>query len=213
MTNEEIKEIENLIYKTARKFTTDKSVLEDLYQQGVIGALKAKNNYNIKSNTKFSTYANMYIYGEMYEYFNSNNKSIKTNKDAVKLYKLIKKTKELLTQELKKEPSIKDISKYLRIDESIISNNIKQMNSVLSLNYEYENNSFSNCIKVENNYENLEIFDMFSDLDDSEKRVLLYKYYEGYSQEEIAKIMDISQSTVSRFEQSGIKRIRTKNIL
>ena len=155
----------------------------------------------------------MYIYGEMYEYFNSNNKSIKTNKDSVKLYKLIKKTKELLTQELKKDPSIKDISKYLKIDESIISNNIKQMNSVLSLNYEYENNSFSNCIKVENNYENLEIFDMFCDLDDSEKRVLLYKYYEGYSQEEIAKIMDISQSTVSRFEQSGIKRIRTKNIL
>lgn len=213
MTNEEVKEIEKLIYKMAYTFTSDKSLIEDLYQQGIVGALKAKENYNLNSGAKFSTYANMYIYGEMYEYFNNYSRSFKTNKDTIKFYNLVKKAKECLSQELKKEPTTKEIAKYLNVSESIVIQNLKQMQSALSINYEYEENEFMNYIKLENSYENVDIFDLFKDLDDEEKKVILYKYFEGYSQEEIAKMMDISQSSVSRYEHSGIKRIRSKNYL
>ena len=212
MTNEQIKKLDALVYKLAYTFTSDKTIIEDLYQQGVIGILKAQQNYNVESNAKFSTYAKMYIYGEMYNYYNSLNKDFKISKETIKTYKLIKFAKEYLTQELKKDPSVTEISKYLNIDESTIFYTLKSMDKVLSINYTYEDSSLENFIISSDEYKTLEINELLSELDDNQRKVIMYKYFEGYSQEEIAKIMNISQSSVSRCEHSGISRMRKKTI-
>lgn len=212
MTNEEIKDIEGLIYKIAYSFTHDKYLVEDLFQQGVIGLLKAKKNFQYDKGAKLSSYAKMYIYGEMYNYFNKDNMTFKIGKDKIKIYELIKKTKELLTQEMKKEPSITDISKYLNISETDIYEVIGIMNHVLSINYEYEENNMLDFIKKEDDTKNIYIKELLDSLSDEERKVILYKYYEGYSQEEIAKMMNISQSSVSRTEAEGISKMRKRTL-
>lgn len=196
----------NLILKICYSFTSDKDEIEDLYQAGVIGLLKAKKNYDDNRNVKFSTFAYKYIYGEIYEVFNSN-KAFKTNKDTIKLYKLIQKTSDYLSQKNKCHPSTKDISNYLKIDENIIEDNIIKMSSLLSLDNLY-NESSTNGLYTQNF--NVELDEYLNELSEEEKKVILYKYYEGYTQSEIAKKLNISQVTVSRCESKSLEKMRKK---
>lgn len=208
MKNENLCNFDGLIYKMACTFTSDQSLIEDLYQQGMIGILKAQKNYDPNQGVDFKAYAKMYIYGEMHEYFNNANKTFKTNKEIIKLYSLINKTSEFLSQELKRKPSLYEISSYLELPLEQIEYTLKIMQSTLSINYEYDDKSFENYISYHDSYINVELDELMDELSLSEKKVIEYKYFEGYSQEEIAKMMNISQSSVSRCEQSGISRMR-----
>ena len=203
-----IKSLNNLVYSIARKFTSDTVMLEDLYQQGVIGIISAFNNFDESLNIKFSTYARMYIYGEIYNYYNCN-KNIRLNKNIIKTYLLINKTKEKLYQVINKEPSLKDISLYLSISEEEINYILNVVSDPLSLEYEYDSENMYNFIH-EDNVDNLYIDEMLSELNDDQRKVIMYKYYNGYNQTEIAKIMNISQAKVSREERNGINKIRTR---
>lgn len=203
-----IKSLNNLVYSIARKFTSDNVMLEDLYQQGVIGIISAFNNFDESLNIKFSTYARMYIYGEIYNYYNCN-KNIRLNKNIIKTYLLINKTKEKLYQVINKEPSLKDISLYLSISEEEINYILNVVRDPLSLEYEYDSENMYNFIH-EDNVDNLYIDEMLSELNDDQRKVIMYKYFNGYNQTEIAKIMNISQAKVSREERNGINKIRTR---
>lgn len=205
-------EIDGLIYKIAKTFTSDKTLLEDLYQQGMIGVLKAQKNYNPSQGVDFKAYAKMYIYGEIHSYFNGVNKTFKTSKDVIKLYKLISKTNELLTQELKRKPTTSEIASYLELSCTCVEDTLKIMQSTLSLNYEYENADLESFVSYSDSYTNIEIDELMKSLNDSEKKVIEYKYIEGYTQEEIARMMDMSQSSVSRCEHEGIARMRQRHI-
>ena len=108
----EIENLNNLIYSIARSFTNDEELIKDLYQEAIIGIINAKKNYDKNSGAKFSTYSRMYIYCEIFKYFNGD-KSFKVNKEIVKMYKLILKTNDLLSQELKKVPTISEMANYL----------------------------------------------------------------------------------------------------
>ena len=179
--NFNVDDLSGLIYSIATTFTNDKTLLNDLYQQGMIGALNACKNYKSECGTKFSTYARMYIYGEIYKYINCN-KVVMINKDVVNLYCLILKTSDLLTQDLKKEPSIKDIAKYLNMDEYTISSTI---NSIV-------------------------VNELLNELNPEEKKLIIHRYFEGYSQNETAKLMNMSQSGVSRSEARSLEKMKVR---
>ncbi len=211
MDSVDYKKLDGLIYKMARTFTNDVNLIEDLYQQGMLGVLKAQKNFNYNQGTEFLPYVKMYIYGEMYDYFNNANKTFKTSKEIIKLYTIINKTSDLLSQELKRKPSLYEIASYLKLSYEQIEYTMKIMQSTLSINYDYDDKSLEDYISYNDSYTNVEINELMNDLPNSEKQIIEYKYYEGYNQEEIAKIMNISQSSVSRYEQNGISRMR-KNI-
>ena len=82
---------------------------DDLYQVSVIGIIKASQNYNENYNVKFTTYAYKYILSEIVNFVN-NSKLIKTSRDYNKIYKKLLEARNLLTQKLMKEPSVKDLS-------------------------------------------------------------------------------------------------------
>lgn len=213
MINENIFcEIDGLIYKIAKTFTSDKTLLEDLYQQGMIGVIKAQKNFNPNQGVDFKVYAKMYIYGEIHSYFNGANKTFKTNKDVIKLYKLISKANELLTQEFKRKPTTNEIASYLELSCTDVEDTLRIMQSTLSLNYEYENIDLENFVSYSDSYTSIEIEELMKNLNDCEKKVIEYKYIDGYTQEEIAKMLDMSQSSVSRCEHEGIARMRQKHI-
>lgn len=204
-----INSMSNLIYHIARKFTNDEDMLAELYNQGVLGVYEAYNNYDKKSNVKFSTYSYMYIYGKIYSYYNENN-LVATNKDVIKLYKIIIKTRDFLSQELKKEPTIKDISQYLNVDETTINNVINLYQTPVSIDYEQDEYGI-NLLSDNNSSKILEIRDLLSVLDETEREVIIYKYFNGFSQSEIAKILNTSQSSISREEKKGIEKMRVRS--
>ena len=208
-----INELSDMIYHIARGFTNNQDLINELYNQGVLGVYEAYNNFDEKSKTKFSTYAYMYIYGKMYTYINSN-RTIKVSKDMIGLYKLILKTKDYLAQIKCKEVSIKDISEYLNIDESLVQLTINMMSSTLSIDYEYDENMFLSFISDNKLMESgIEISDLLDSLNEDEKKIICYKYFSGYSQNEIAKIMNMSQSSVSRCEKQSIDKMRVRSTI
>lgn len=204
-----INELSSLIYHIARKFTSDNDLINELYNQGVLGVYDAYSKYNKDSNTKFSSYAYMYIYGKMYLYLNEN-RNIKLNKDTIKLYKLIMKTKDYLSQINYREATNKEIANYMNVDVQVIESTLNMISSTLSLDYEYEEGSMSSFVYQSYDIDKVEINDLLSSLSEEEKKIIMYKYYSGYSQSEIAKIMNMSQSGVSRSEKKSIERMRER---
>ena len=102
---------EGLIYMIINNYFRGYNV-EDLYQVGVIGLIKAYDKYKEDKSTKFSNYAYKWIYGEIYAYIN-NSKLLKVGEANIKNYKKIIEAKNFLSQSLMREPSINEIALYL----------------------------------------------------------------------------------------------------
>lgn len=201
-----IKLNEKLIYKISTKFYGVSK--EDLFQAGVIGVIKAYKNYIANNTTNFSTYAYKYIYGEMYELVN-NLRSIKLSKDVLKIYKQIEKTKYLLTQKLNKVPSLNEIAEYLNIDILLIQQIINSTSTIMSLDADTEQplyETLASDTKVPLS-SIIDIKDSLNTLDEQEKQIINYRYFKDYTQSETAKIMGMSQVTISRYEKKSLNKM------
>ena len=208
-----IKVNSGLIYMIINKYFKgyDK---EDLYQVGVIGVIKAYNNYKNNHNTKFSTYAFKYIYGEMYSYIN-NIKSIKVSNEYVTLYKKIRTVSNILSQKLMKEPSVNELAMFLEIDPFIIENVIKAMNKVDSLekivSSDGKNLTLLDTIRDNRDYYNIDYMllnEEINKLESPYKELIYLRYFEDKTQSEVAGILGMNQVEVSRGERKTLKKIK-----
>ncbi len=213
MLNQIIEENKNLIYSIIKKYTYyyDK---EDLFQTATIGLIKAYNNYDSSKNTKFSTYAYTYILSEVLLYIN-NNRDIRLGKNYLKIYKKINEAKLVLTQKLMKEPTTYELSLFLELDENLI-------NQVLALTQ-----SFSNLEEIiSKDGKNLTLLDVVSDKDkdkmidnlilketlnnltEEERQILMLRYYDERTQQEVANILGTNQVYISRNEKKVLKKLK-----
>lgn len=197
---------EKLIFKIASKFHDISK--EDLYQAGVIGIIKAYKNYNKQSDTKFTTYAYNYIFGEMYELAN-NTRAIRLNKQVLKTYKKIEQARQHLTQKLGYYPSIQEVSSFLSIPESIILEIETCTNEIMSLDSNEERSVYET---IPNNKEtiksdNIDLKDSINTLSEEEKQIINYRYYKDFTQSETAKILGMSQVKVSRYEKKSLTKM------
>ena len=198
---------EKLIYKIANNFYNVPK--EDLYQAGVIGIIKAYKNFERTSDTKFSTYAYNYIYGEMYELSNTL-RSIKLTKDILRIYKQIEKTKYLLAQSLNRIPSNHEIAEFLNIDILLIEQIINSTSNIMSLDDDEKTRPVYETISKETKVpqdQMIDIKDSLDTLDTKEKQIIEYRYFKDYTQSETAKIMGLSQVTVSRYEKKSLTKM------
>ena len=203
-----IKQNEKLIWKIANSFYGVD--LEDLFQAGVLGILKAYKNYKKNGTTKFSTYAYDYIFGEMYNL--ANNRSLKVSKDILKRCKLIEKSRYYLAQKLMREPSNIELAKFLNMDLRILETTIMSGNKILSLDDDNEDTrSLHETLAKEQNIEQDDLIllnSSFSKLSDLEKNIINSRYYEDLTQSEIADKLGISQVKVSRYEKKSLIKMR-----
>jgi RNA polymerase sporulation-specific sigma factor len=203
-----IKDNEKLIYKIANMFYgIDK---EDLYQAGILGLHKAYLNYNINSQAKFSTFAYQYIYGEMYSL--ANKKLFKINRDTLKLYKLIEKTRYKFAQEYGYIPNNMEIAKLLNMNIETIDYACASSINLLSLDNEnddtrnlYETIPIHESISID---EKIELYNALDKLPLEERNVIISHYFKDLNQDSIAKEINTSQVRVSRLEKKGISRMR-----
>ena len=197
----------SLIYSIAYRFR--RSDVEDLYQVGCIGLLRAYKNYNSAYNTKFATYAYPYIVGEMYHYLNYD-KTLKMNNDLVKLSKNIKKAQEYLTQKLYRVPSNKEIADFLEIDVLKLEE-INNMLNIQSIDYEYEQGTMKDFIENTSLDKDtlIDLKDALLNLDENERSLIIKRYFYNMNQESIAKDLMVNQVKVSRDEKKILKKMRS----
>lgn len=213
-----ILDYKNLVASMAYKYSYNKSDFEDLYQVGMIGLLQALDHYDEDSNTKFSTFAHIYIQGEMFKYLKKN-RTIKVNDELLKLNQSILKLRDTLTQKLMRIPTNKEIADVLGMEEEKINEAIASCEFVKSLDYELndegrELNLYDSIQYVEKGYNEdiLVLRDAIKNLSDEEKTLILSRYYEDKSQVETSKVLGMSQVQVSRNETKILTKLRNKMI-
>ena len=196
-----IKENESLIYKLASRYK-DYYNIDDLYQAGCVGIIKACKNYN-ESNAKFSTYAYKYILGEIIDFIRKD-KNIIISDETYNLYKKYLKIKDLLCEKNQREVSFHEICKYMNIDEQYMLRIIESVYVEKS-----EEKYDSAYIDIRDNIDTeIMIENELDNLDEYERDLIKYRYYMGYSQDETANILGVNQVKVSRNEKLILKKIK-----
>lgn len=203
-----IKENAGLIWNVAKKFfDTNKN---DLYQAGVLGIIKALQNYQKDGDVKFSTYAYKYIYGEMYNV--ATNKTIKQSKDLLRLVKMIEMGRVRLSQELLREPTKQELARFLEIDEYQMEAALLSLPTVMSMDEESdEARSLHEVISYEENLsldDKILLNESIDTLGSLEKEIINARYFEDLTQSETAKKLGITQVMVSRYESRSLSKMR-----
>lgn len=201
---------ENLIYSVINKYGKYYD-FDDLYQVGVMGIIKAYNNYKSDMNTKFTSYAYSYIFGEIIKYINDN-KCFKISKENRNLYKKINEAKTLLTQKLMKEPSNYELSLFLEVDEKLIDEVINMNQTIDSLDREIMEDGkkvflYDLVGKEENTLDNMFLYEQLGKLSKEELILLKERYFSDKTQSEVARDFGINQVKVSRTEQKILKKL------
>ena len=204
---------EKLVYSIINKFRGYFD-MDDLYQVGMIGLIKASKNFNKSEGVKFSTYAYTYVFGEVNKYIRENN-NLKIGKDAIRLKKSIEKAKDIMRQKLFREPTTLEVSLFLDmpLEKVIEIESIKQETKSLDYIGEEDSNSLYNKVSFENKEIDPEILDLkteLENLDNDEKKLIYSRYYLDMTQQETSKEMGMSQVQVYRKEAKIFKKLKSR---
>ena len=209
-----ILEYQRLVYSIIRKYSYNEGDFEDLYQVGMMALQKAKENYNPNVGSDFSTYAYLYIKGDIIKYIREN-KSIKVSKEYMQLNKLINKTKEYLQQKYMREITLNELSDFLEIPVEKINNAIMSCENIKSMDYEYseegkELNLYDYVGYVEKEYSEdiMDLREEINNLEEDDRKLINLRYFEDMTQQETANALGMTQVQVSRKETKILKKIK-----
>ena len=206
-----------LVLSVIKRFSNSNENVDDLFQIGCIGLIKSIDNFNPDMGVKFSTYAVPMIIGEIRRYLRDNN-SIRVSRSLRDTaYKVIH-TKELLSKELSREPTLEDIAKELDLPKEDIVFALDAIQSPVSL-YEpvytdggdtlYVMDQISDKKNKEEAWvEELSLSDAMKRLNERENYIIKLRFFEGKTQMEVAEEIHISQAQVSRLEKSALKNMK-----
>ncbi len=197
----------NLIYSIANKFNY--SDIDDLFQVGCIGMMEAYKNFDESRGVKFTSFAYPYILGRITEFIRENH-TIKLSRDMTRAKRKLEKVKIYLSQELMKEPTNEEISNYLNIPLENVNILMNYKGEGLSLDEFYlDDLSLYDVIGSDHNYDNL-IFlkQQFESLEEPERTIMYYRYFEDMTQSEVADSLGLSQVNVSRKEKKVLTKLR-----
>ena len=206
-----------LVLSILKKYNNRTDNMNDLFQIGCIGLIKAIDNFDLSHEVKFSTYAVPMIIGEVKRYLRDNN-SIRVSRSVRDLaYKAIQ-FKERYTKEHGKEPNIEEIAKELGVEREEIAVSFDAIQDPISLQEPIYNDGTENIyiidqIKDNKNTdelwaENMTIKGALEKLNEKEKMIVTKRFFQGRTQMEVAEEIGISQAQVSRLEKSAINHIK-----
>lgn len=206
-----------LVLSILKKFSHRTDNMDDLFQIGCIGLLKAIDNFDLSHNVRFSTYAVPMIVGEVKRYLRDNN-SIRISRSLKDLAFKSLRLKEELTNKHGKEPTIEEISKILGVDEIdiiIAIDALKEPVSMFEPIYNDGGDTIYLADQLESRGENARNWDIAIALDSAietlknkEKQILIDRFIVGKTQMEIADEIGISQAQVSRLEKNAVNHVK-----
>ncbi len=219
-----------LVLSIIQRFTNSNENIDDLFQIGCIGLIKAIDNFDVTLNVKFSTYAVPMIIGEIRRFLRDNNtirvrrflrdnNSIRVSRSLRDIaYKAIY-TKEAMMKKSDREPTIEEIAKELDVPAEDIVFALDAIQSPVSL-YEpvyseggdtlYIMDQISDTKNKEANWvEMLSLREAMKTLPEREKNIIDLRYFQGKTQMEVAEEIHISQAQVSRLEKNALGIMKT----
>lgn len=205
-----------LVLSVIQRFSNRGENMDDLFQVGVIGLIKAIDNFNLDLDVRFSTYAVPMCIGEIRRYLRDDNAVRVSRSMRDTAYKAMQ-VKERLINENQKEPTIEEIAKELGMKKSDVVLALEAIVDPVSL-YEPVYNDGGDTIYVMDQVgdsntdsdwiDEIMIKDEISRLDDRERNIMYLRFMQGKTQMEVAKEVGISQAQVSRLEKNALKRIK-----
>ena len=206
-----------LVLSIIQRFTGRKENMDDLFQVGCIGLVKAVDNFNIDLDVKFSTYAVPMIIGEIRRYLRDNN-AIRISRSVRDLAYKALQTREQLMREKEEEPTVGEIAERLGEKRENVMHAMEAIVDPVSL-YEpvYSDNGDSIFLmdqlsdtssSDEKWLDNIALHEAMRKLNDRERKIIDMRYYKNKTQMEIATEIGISQAQVSRLEKGALERMR-----
>ena len=205
-----------LVLSVIQRFSNRGEPLDDLFQVGCMGLIKAIDNFNTDLQVRFSTYAVPMIIGEVRRYLRDNNSVRVSRSHRDTAYKAIQ-VREKLSNELNREPRVEEIAKELDMNKEDVVIALEAIVEPVSL-YEPVYNEGGDAIYVMDQIgdrntpdswmDEIMIKDSIKKLSQREKNILNLRFMLGKTQTEVAKEIGISQAQVSRLEKSALKRIK-----
>ncbi|WP_368487727.1 RNA polymerase sporulation sigma factor SigG [Clostridium sp. BJN0013] len=206
-----------LVLSVIQRFNNRGENVDDLFQVGCIGLIKAIDNFDLSQNVKFSTYAVPMIIGEIRRYLRDNN-SIRVSRSLRDIAYRALQVRDKLIRENNKEPTISQIAKELELPREEVVFALDAIQDPVSL-FEpiyhdggdaiYVMDQISDTKNVDENWlENISIKEAMKKLNDREKLILNLRFFDGRTQMEVAHEIGISQAQVSRLEKTALRHMR-----
>jgi len=206
-----------LVLSVIQRFNNRGEHVDDLFQVGCIGLIKAIDNFDLSQNVKFSTYAVPMIIGEIRRYLRDNN-SIRVSRSLKDTAYKALQAKEKLTNKLSRDPSVSEIAEEMNIPREDVILALDAIQDPISL-FESVYHDGGDAIYVmdqvsdeKNNdeswLENISINEAISRLSERERMIIDLRFFRGRTQMEVAEEIGISQAQVSRLEKAALKHMR-----
>ena len=206
-----------LVLSVIQKFSGRGENVDDLFQVGCIGLIKAIDNFNVDMDVKFSTYGVPMIVGEIRRYLRDNS-TIRVSRSVRDTAYRVLQVKEKYIAEHQKEPTIEEIAKLLDISrEDVVMALDAVVDPVSLFDPLYTDGTDTVCVmdQVKDQENNDEVWldrialeDAIQKLDAREQRILALRFFQGKTQMEVSSEVGISQAQVSRLEKNALNRIR-----
>lgn len=206
-----------LVLSIIQRFNNRREELDDLFQVGCIGLIKAVDNFNLELDVKFSTYAVPMIIGEIRRYLRDNNAIRISRSMRDTAYKALQ-ARETFYREKQCEPTIDQIAAMLNEKKENVVRAMEAIIEPISL-YEpvYSENGDSIYLMDQLSdsnpadeawLENIALKEAMKKLNDRERKIINLRFYKNKTQMEIAEEIGISQAQVSRLEKGALERMR-----
>lgn len=205
-----------LVLSVVQRFQNRGESMDDLFQVGVIGLIKAIDNFNLDLDVRFSTYAVPMCIGEIRRYLRDDNPVRVSRSMRDTAYKAMQ-VKEQLINANGNEPTIEEIAEKLEMKKSDVVLALEAIVDPVSL-YEPVYNDGGDTIYIMDQVgdnstdkdwvDEISIKDELKNLDPRERTIMYLRFMQGKTQMEVAKEVGISQAQVSRLEKNALKRIK-----
>ena len=205
-----------LVLSVIQRFTNRGENLDDLFQVGVIGLIKAIDNFDTSLDVRFSTYGVPMIIGEVRRFLRDNN-ALRVSRSMRDTAYHAMQIKEKLINKNNREPTVEEIAKEMNVPKETVVLALEAIVEPVSL-YEpvfsdgddtiYVMDMLSNNNSDSNWLEEISFKESLKNLSDREKKILSLRFFKGKTQMEVAKEIGISQAQVSRIEKGALNQIK-----
>lgn len=206
-----------LVLSVVRKFNNRGENVDDLFQVGCIGLIKAIDNFDLSQNVLFSTYAVPMIIGEIRRHLRDNN-SIRVSRSLRDIAYKALQAKEALILKNNREPTIDEVAKEIGAPKEEIANALDAIQDPVSLYEPIYNDGADSLFLMdqigdeknidENWVEDIAISEGLKKLNNREQMIIRKRFFDGKTQMEVADEIGISQAQVSRLEKSALLHMR-----
>lgn len=206
-----------LVLSVSQRFITSKENMDDIFQVGCVGLMKAIDNFDLSLNVQFSTYAVPMIIGEIKRFLRDSS-ALRVSRSLRDTAYLVLKSKEKLQQDRTDEVKLEEVATDLNLTIREVYDAIDAISTPLSLDDSITTDSDEEMRlgehiadtehSIEKWIDHTDLLDAIKQLDSRERQILNLRYFIGKTQMEVSDAVGISQAQVSRLEKNALDHIK-----